>query len=1490
MVQAGVGGLDTPRTNLGDATYISTRQLDFDMSQELSFQSPSKDNNSLVSQMQNRRGMNLKTPRSRAVLNDRRNLPAGLGGGEFTPLLKSATRNSALRYGKENVLATPAFGSLGNIPEVSPVPASPVYGGSRNGSFMAGTPMPQVDSSSAASTPMALLPRRKEGPSILQDGNQLSLREQENVIDKIEKENFGLKLKIHFLEEALRKSGPGFSEAALKENTELKVDKVTMQKELLRYRKTLASAEKDVEVYRQQFLDMQEKVKRKHVDQGAREELDHVRETLEERETELNRLRSQEIRVDDLQDKIDDLKTELREKDREVNNREDEVDNLKEDIEKRDNTISELQHSMKEAQRRTVELEEKAQASVELDEAKDTIKDLRQDIKRLKEEARGTIQDLEQELQRFKEVADEAKEEREAAIKDKERAEENLDELQDEIANKSMTSKGFSRQVQEKANRLQDELEQLRETHLKLEEELADKTRDVKDLQVKLEDLRQDCEIRERKLQNKVDNVQIESQTVARERDSHVKRIETLQSELHQKADEKNLLQIRHDALTTESAGLQRDLTRSQKTIEELDDKLEHERTLALDSERQLRNSYSGELNRLQDEIENLNAHMKDRELIYLRSDERWSSEIANLQVQKDLVDERVASLQRTIDRLQEVEGNLSSKESKLQQVLQTQKERYESQEVLLKRQINELNEDLEARRQAWEEVRNELMDVKEELRLSQREQKSLAEKVEGLEDEVEILQTSLDDESDQANQEITAAKQDSENLRRQIQGLKQDLARAESVAAGARAEKEAFQGDLQAGEGSKEQLNLRLREVEAQLAGVRQEKQTLQDQMGKLNLEMHSLRGSKADVEAERDELQSQVRSLQQQEEETFRLDQERVDLRTAKMKLDAEVRRLREENKLSIAQQQAVEKELQQEIDRANAEEARLSSEIHDLQRILRGSSEKRELATAKKTIQNLEARIQELEAQVASGDGQDDAAQELSIVRHDLSAARQKENEFLQREAAQKEAIRGFKRQITELERRAHDAEICRLVSSSPHSSVSDSARKSEIVEVRAQLASAHQTIKEIRTQLKNSEKEASRKINALNIDIQSQATAWETEKDELEQALDEAQFAREDLAAKNATSEATITRLRGKIDRLEKALQQERLNSGEDRTMVLERRDLHEMLRETQLQAESLEISVQERDDKIAAILNTERELRAQLKRVRDERAQHHASATAAQEQLQILERKYKQAKQVWADEKANWEDDLSKATAAHDQLENLERKYRQAKETWAQEKASWAHDTKATAAQEQLQNLERKYRKAKESWAKEKSDWEEERKNLTSGVRFVNQSLSMNDESELQTLKKTFAEKELYHEKAMRGMQMQLDYARAKCQREENFRVAAAYVKKYMALQISLFEACNIADIRLLESAGVKRPPPRPKKPMTLRKVAIMVRATLRMKKGVEEWSKSRRIHDLIEAKRAQQHKDEATRRIRAKLSLDSSPSIRSPAKWCGVMK
>jgi peptidoglycan hydrolase CwlO-like protein len=151
------------------------------------------------------------------------------------------------------------------------------------------------------------------------------------IINKIEKENFGLKLKIHYLEDALRKSGPGYNEAALKENTELKVNKVTMQKELHRYRKTLGAAERDLEQYRQQILEIQERAKRKYEDDELREALERLQGELDDKDVEVQELREKlekaerQEDIERLKESLGDLEADLREKDRVIGEREDEI-------------------------------------------------------------------------------------------------------------------------------------------------------------------------------------------------------------------------------------------------------------------------------------------------------------------------------------------------------------------------------------------------------------------------------------------------------------------------------------------------------------------------------------------------------------------------------------------------------------------------------------------------------------------------------------------------------------------------------------------------------------------------------------------------------------------------------------------------------------------------------------------------------------------------------------------------------------------------------------------------------------------------------------------------------------------------------------------------------------------------------------------------------------------------------------------------------------
>ena len=109
-------------------------------------------------------------------------------------------------------------------------------------------------------------------------------------LEQIDKENFGLKLKIHFLEENLKKMGPEFNRQAMEENINLKSEKVTMARDIKNYSKDLKAAEKELDTYKQQLREYAEKVKRRHVDEGMREEMDELRRLADERADEVERL------------------------------------------------------------------------------------------------------------------------------------------------------------------------------------------------------------------------------------------------------------------------------------------------------------------------------------------------------------------------------------------------------------------------------------------------------------------------------------------------------------------------------------------------------------------------------------------------------------------------------------------------------------------------------------------------------------------------------------------------------------------------------------------------------------------------------------------------------------------------------------------------------------------------------------------------------------------------------------------------------------------------------------------------------------------------------------------------------------------------------------------------------------------------------------------------------------------------------------------------
>ena len=152
------------------------------------------------------------------------------------------------------------------------------------------------------------------------------------MLDKIEKENFGLKLKIHFFEKMLQSADSGFDEVAVKENMDLKVDKVTLQRELARTRKTLSIAEREIETFRIQIQQQQENTKKRHLDDQLQEELERLRHKLQTSEEENEKLRAdfgdtEEKRqaILKLEEDVENLEAGIRERDRLLDSKEDEM-------------------------------------------------------------------------------------------------------------------------------------------------------------------------------------------------------------------------------------------------------------------------------------------------------------------------------------------------------------------------------------------------------------------------------------------------------------------------------------------------------------------------------------------------------------------------------------------------------------------------------------------------------------------------------------------------------------------------------------------------------------------------------------------------------------------------------------------------------------------------------------------------------------------------------------------------------------------------------------------------------------------------------------------------------------------------------------------------------------------------------------------------------------------------------------------------------------
>ena len=728
----------------------------------------------------------------------------------------------------------------------------------------------------------------------------------------------------------------------------------------------------------------------------------------------------------------------------------------------------------------------------------------------------------------------------------------------------------MTRQLEGKAQRLEGDLERLRDQYGELETQLSTTSRELQTAKAKLEEVESDSDVKTQRMKDENELLRNDREAVAQRCQTLLDRAQELEQRLRSKSEEKDLLHSRHDMLTSESQNLQRDVARANSRIDQLQMEVEQERSHAVENDKRLRGEAKAEFDRLTTEIDDMEKKLEDRESRNISDRDYWEAQTRDLQSQKSRSDEKAKGLQRTVDALQETQGSLSGKEAKLKQALESEKQRHDDEEAVLHEQIQDLRAEIDEKRGDLEILRLEVAETRDNLQATERERSNMEEKVQELQDEVDVLQNGID--------ENEGMDRHSNDLRLQLQQVEGD-------------------------------------------------KETMQKKLSTATADLGRLRDLCSQIEVEKNELQRQVQQIEGQLYDNRKFDQDKLELRTAKAKLDTEVSRLQKERDIIMEEKADAEDRLNEHIAQAASEDARFASERLELERkiaTIKKDSERDSMA-ARSRVQRLQAQVEQLEEQLKHQGDVDGSPPDLSILREDLTQARKKETELLHRESTMKDNLKDLRKKVLELERRAHEAEVSKFVHESSASSMSGSAQKDELQEVRRQLTESRQKLNDFRSQSRRNEDTLRRKVSDLQRQEQAASRGHAEQVDMLEEELSKCQEEKEVQEAKVSEMQNIERQLQTHVKSLEASLKLSPKTA--ERFMTDERKDLHEMIKAAKLESEDFQVQITSRDAQIKAYARREKHLVNDLNRVREQRLTHEGRTISLSSELDRLQLEY-----------------------------------------------------------------------------------------------------------------------------------------------------------------------------------------------------------------------------------------------------------------------
>ena len=589
------------------------------------------------------------------------------------------------------------------------------------------------------------------------------------------------------------------------------------------------------------------------------------------------------------------------------------------------------------------------------------------------------------------------------------------------------------------------------------------------------------------------------------------------------------------------------------------------------------------------------------------------------------------------------------------------------------------------------------LQQAVQDLQSRTEERDILQTQCDALEDEVEVLQNSIEEEVERAGDEVSAAREETEKLREK---LHEEVEQARDHNAATQQGVDQLNEDIAACRRREESQAMKITDAERVISQLRtkisslengldvdraiaQERDELQEKLKAANVKLEQLQediaacrhreenqvSKSSETEQMANALRLQVRSLEKSLGESRVIAEQRNDLHELLQDAKMEIVRLEEEIAASC------QREADQQSKKTTAEQtiSQLRAEIRSLQENMSKDSD------AQGTIRQLRSQIQRLEKDSSSYREAEQEGGELRARIHSLETD-------LSRNRAAEQTIGQLRTKVRSLE---DDLNAARLESK------------------------VDRTIAEERKDLHEMLKDAKIEAEELQLQISDREARMESAALHEKDLCSQLARVREERTNQSRKSAALATEL----ENLQRSIADERI-------------DFHELLNDSKPETEDLQLLISDREARIESASAREKDLRGQLKRVRDDRTHQ-----------------------------------TKKCNALVIELENLQHRYEDALENLARRQQEWEEERKAMVSRVRFPNM---------------------------SVSSIH--AGHGESTELKQLELEIQDKERRHQGELRGLAKQIQWMRAKCTREEGFLTGLAYEKKFLLLQIEMFKA------------------------------------------------------------------------------------------------